>query len=169
MLGDVGTALNCEVRFSASFYHFITFTSNLATKHGQLAHLSFLSPANSHLHRPPAPSKTHSLEKMVGRSTSHTSTGVHPLLSLFAVVLLLALTLLPAPTNAFSLHDLTHLNKRGVVSPPPKSTDRSFAIRRSSGGKGKHGRRAAGAGDVQMRRRGGKGVQRLQVGEDGHY
>ncbi|ORY74084.1 hypothetical protein BCR35DRAFT_306887 [Leucosporidium creatinivorum] len=112
--------------------------------------------------------KTHPPRKMAARSTSQTW------LSLFAVLLVLALTILPSPTNALSLSDLTHgghlkpivgaPQRRAESSPKP---DRSFAIKR--GGKGRNGHAKRLTKEVQMRRRSGKGVRRLVVGEDGHY
>jgi hypothetical protein len=106
---------------------------------------------------------------MAARSTSHTW------LSFFGVLLVLALTILPSPVNALSLSDLTHGGHlKPIVGAAPQrraeassKPDRSFAIKR--GGKGRSGHAKMATKEVQMRRRSGKGVRRLVVGEDGHY
>lgn len=104
---------------------------------------------------------------MAARSTSQTW------LSLFAVLAVLVLTILPSPVNALSLSDLAPGHLKPIVGAPQRRAessskpDRSFAIK--NGGKGRIGHAKRATKDVQMRRRSGKGVRRLVVGEDGHY
>lgn len=94
-------------------------------------------------------------------------------MSLIAVLALLIFTIFPSNTQALSLADVAAY---GVARAPPAkgavesrmAKGRSFAVKGGGKGKSLHGGKRV-ASEVQMRRRTGKGVRRLVVGEDGHY
>ena len=93
--------------------------------------------------------------------------------SLIALLALLALIMFPATTHALSLADVAAY---GHPAPPAKAAvesskiaeRRSFALKKANKSRTFHGG-VKQPREVQLKRRTGRGVRRLVVGDDGHY